>query len=135
MSIRLPNMRSVTIWCVLNEWRPTTLLPADDKQVGGMEAHQARLDVEQAKAVGLDAFALNIISTEWWSTDTLRWLFEAAREMDFKLFFSFDMNHFSHPSQFLPLLKQYHEHSAYFRYRELPFVSAWILLLFFLSFD
>lgn len=90
-----------------------------------MEASQARLDVEQAKAMGLDAFALNIISTDWWSTDTIRWLFDAAQELNFKLFFSLDMNHFSHPSQFIPLLKQYCINDAYFLYHDLPFVSAY----------
>lgn len=94
------------------------------QQVGGMEASQARQDVEQAKSMGLDAFALNIISTEWWSTNTISWIFEAAQEFEFKLFFSFDMNHFSHPSQFIPLLKEYCFHNAYFLYRDLPFVSA-----------
>lgn len=98
-------------------------------QVGGMEASQAKQDVEEAKAMGLDAFALNIISTDWWSTDTTRWLFEAARESEFKLFFSFDMNHFSHPSQFIPLLKQYCHDDAYFFYKELPFVSACYLFI------
>jgi len=93
-------------------------------QVGGMEAWQAKVDVKHAKAMGLDAFVLNIISTEWWSTDTIRWLFEAAGEFNFKLLFSFDMNHFSHPSQFIPLLKQYCFHEAYFLYNGLPFVSA-----------
>lgn len=89
-----------------------------------MEVSQARQDVKEAKDMGLDAFALNIISTEWWSTDTIRWLFEAAQQVEFKLFFSFDMNHFSHPSQFIPLLKQYCDHNAYFMYNDLPFVSA-----------
>lgn len=39
---------------------------------------QATKDVTQAKAMGFDAFALNVISTDQWSMATIALLFQAA---------------------------------------------------------
>jgi hypothetical protein len=88
-----------------------------------MEASQAVTDVTQAQAMGFDAFALNVISTESWCTDSISYLFQAAAAIGFMLFFSFDMINFSEPSQFIPLLQQYVGNSAYYKYNGLPFVS------------
>jgi len=93
--------------------------------VGGMTAAEAIKDVQDAKALGVDAFALNIQSvTESWSIDAVDMLFSAANANDFKLFFSFDMNYFSSPSQFLSYLVGYFDNKAYYMHDNLPFVST-----------
>ncbi|KAH8601291.1 glycoside hydrolase [Bisporella sp. PMI_857] len=92
--------------------------------VGGMTAEQAITDVSQAKKMGFDAFALNVMSTESWSTDSIGHLFEAALAIGFYLFFSFDMLHFSSASAMLPLIEQYAGHGAYYMKNSLPFVST-----------
>jgi glucan endo-1,3-alpha-glucosidase len=74
--------------------------------------------------MGFDAFALNIISTDQWSTDAIKFLFQAAITIGFSLFFSFDMINFFSPSQFLPLIQQYATSPAYYKYNSLPFVST-----------
>ncbi|KAG9245098.1 hypothetical protein BJ878DRAFT_503102 [Calycina marina] len=46
--------------------------------VGRMTEAQAVAHITQAKALGFDAFAINIISTDLWSTEAVRFLFQAA---------------------------------------------------------
>jgi glucan endo-1,3-alpha-glucosidase len=84
---------------------------------------QAMSDVSEAKALGFDAFALNVISTDDWSVEAIAYLFQAAISIGFYLFFSFDMINFTAPNQFFALLEQYISSSAYYKYNNLPFVS------------
>ena len=91
--------------------------------MGGIQEYEAAIDVKQAQAMGLDAFALNVISTDSWSMNAIAYLFEAAAGIGFHLFFSFDMTHFTDPLQFIPLLKMYTGGPAYYHYNSLPFVS------------
>lgn len=95
--------------------------------MGGIQENQAVLDVTQAKAMGFDAFALNVVSTDVWSMNALALIFQAAAAIGFHLFFSFDMTHFTDPSQFIPLLKMYIGSSAYYHYNGLPFVSMYTI--------
>ena len=88
-----------------------------------MTPRQAVLDVMQAQWMGIDAFVLNVNSLEEWATNTIAWLFEASERFDFRLFFSFDMLHFKHPSEFFPLLRQYIDHAAYYVFEGRPVVS------------
>jgi glucan endo-1,3-alpha-glucosidase len=96
-------------------------------QVGTMTANEAVTDVQDAINAGFDAFALNVASTDDWSTTAISYLFSAANNnagSDFKLFFSFDMTRFSNPSQFLPLLEQYASNDSYLLQNGQPFVST-----------
>ena len=95
--------------------------------VGQMSQDQALTDVIQAKALGFDALALNIISNDWWSTDSIGFLFQAALSVGFFLFFSFDMPHFSQVSEIFPLIVKYVSNAAYYKYAGLPFVSMYTL--------
>ena len=88
-----------------------------------MQGSQAVTDVTQAQAMGFDAFALNVISTDAWSMASISYLFQAAAAIGFHLFFSFDMTHFTDPSQFIPLLQMYANNPSYYKYENLPFVS------------
>ncbi|KAI0720253.1 glycoside hydrolase [Cerioporus squamosus] len=75
--------------------------------MGGSD--EAVKDVQDAKALGLDAFALNVQdASASWSTSAIQLLFDAAAANDFKLFFSFDMA--SNP--------------AYYYHDNRPFVST-----------
>ncbi|KAL1966115.1 hypothetical protein VTN77DRAFT_4863 [Rasamsonia byssochlamydoides] len=91
-----------------------------------MTADEAVTDVKDAIAAGFDAFALNVASTEAWSTTAISYLFSAANNAasDFKLFFSFDMSQFTNPSQFLPLIEQYASNDSYLLQDGRPFVST-----------
>lgn len=91
-----------------------------------MTQAQANADVQQAKAMGFDGFALNVhTATDQWCLTSLSFLFGAAQGAGFKLFFSFDMSWFTDPSQFVSLLQTYHNHPAHFLKNNLPLVSKY----------
>ncbi|QGA19616.1 hypothetical protein EYB26_007305 [Talaromyces marneffei] len=94
--------------------------------VGSITQKHAETDIQNAINVGFDAFALNLMSLEAWSTEAVDSLFTAAEGTNFKLFFSFDMSHFTDPAQFLPILKQYVNHDGYYLYDSKPFVSTFV---------
>lgn len=89
-----------------------------------MTTAEAIIDIQQAQAMGLDALALNVVSRDSWSNTSISYLFSAANAAGFKVFFSFDMNAFASPTDFIPLLTQYYYNDAYFRHNDLPFVST-----------
>lgn len=101
--------------------------------VGQMTQDQAITDVTQAKALGFDAFALNVISTDLWSSEAIKFLFQAALTIGFHLFFSFDMLHFKSASDMFPLIQQYMSNDAYFLHGDLPFVSMYTIIIMLLS--
>ncbi|KAK4034688.1 glycoside hydrolase [Parachaetomium inaequale] len=94
--------------------------------VGGMSSiSQALDDVSQAQSLGLDAFALNVQQPDaWWTRASLAFLFDAASQVGFKLFFSMDMAVIPSPSACSPLLAEYASHPAYYRYQDRPFLST-----------
>ncbi|KAI0754767.1 glycoside hydrolase [Daedaleopsis nitida] len=94
--------------------------------VGSMGSQsQAVKDVQDAKQMGLDAFALNVQQPSAdWALNAISWLFAAANDNDFKLFFSFDMASIDQPSTFLPLFRQYQNNGAYYLHNSRPFVST-----------
>ncbi|EJF61327.1 glycoside hydrolase [Dichomitus squalens LYAD-421 SS1] len=86
---------------------------------------EAVQDVTDAKQMGLDAFALNVQQPSAdFTTSSVGWLFEAANQNGFKLFFSFDMTTIGAPSDFLPLFNQYVGNAAYYQHENRPFVST-----------
>lgn len=88
---------------------------------------QARADVRDAKALGVDAFALNIQNVvDSWALDAIKYLFQAASENDFGLFFSFDMAVLNEqdPGSFLPVFEQYATNENYYKFENKPFVST-----------
>ncbi|OBT83372.1 hypothetical protein VE02_08364 [Pseudogymnoascus sp. 03VT05] len=89
------------------------------------EAH-CKQDMNDAKALGVDAFAINFNQFAQWSNTTVDHLFNNADAADFKLFFSFDMDpgYFSDPAQFTEYLKGYINKNAYFKHQGKPLVST-----------
>jgi len=90
-----------------------------------MTADEAVKDVAQAKALGFDAFALNVMSLDSWSTQAIGFLFTAALAASFQLFFSFDTLHLDDPSKWVTLLTQYGKSAAYYKFDEKAFVSMY----------
>jgi len=59
--------------------------------VGGVQENDVVQDIKDAKNIGLDGFALNYDQFDWWSNDTIDFMFDHADDLgDFGLFFSFD---------------------------------------------
>lgn len=90
-----------------------------------MRPDEAVMDVRNASNAGIDGFALNVASADPWSTSAIADLFIAANgSSGFQLFFSFDMTHFSDPSQFLPLIEEYYTNPAYYFQNGRPLIST-----------
>jgi len=96
--------------------------------IGTVFDEHCRQDIIDAKALGVDAFALNLNTLnpdKPWAPQTVEYLFKWANELGFKLFFSFDMTvDFNNPSQFTNFLLSYVSNGAYYTYKRLPFVST-----------
>ncbi|KAI8845387.1 glycosyl hydrolase family 71-domain-containing protein [Chytriomyces cf. hyalinus JEL632] len=96
--------------------------------VGGIDGStdHAASDIRKAKAAGFDAFALNLMSVDWWATDAVSQLFTQANAQGFKLFFSLDMNHFSSldPTSYMAVVTQYASNNAYYKVNGRPFLST-----------
>lgn len=82
-------------------------------------------DIQDAQALGADAFALNLATDSTsWAIDAVTSLFNWANVHGFKLFFSFDMTGFSDPDQFTSFLQSWVTNPAYYKYDGLPLVST-----------
>ncbi|ORY10189.1 glycoside hydrolase [Clohesyomyces aquaticus] len=94
--------------------------------IGEIYDEHTRQDIVDAKALGLDAFALNFDQFASWSEDTVDRLFSNADELGFGLFFSFDhaAGHLTDPSQYTEYLKKYTTRTSYFEYDGRPLVST-----------
>lgn len=101
---------------------------ADISQVCGLSSvEQAQTDVRDAKNLGVDAFALNVQNVvDSWATGAIEYLFTAAAQNDFHLFFSFDMAVLNEqdPTSFLPIFEQYASNDTYYKHDGKPFVST-----------
>jgi glucan endo-1,3-alpha-glucosidase len=96
--------------------------------IGGISNEHVRKDIVDAKNLGLDGFAMNYDQFDWWSNDTVDFLFNNADELkDFKLFFSFDhaAKHFPKgPSQYADYLAKYITRPSYLYFKGKPLVST-----------
>ncbi|KAJ2903532.1 hypothetical protein MKZ38_009754 [Zalerion maritima] len=94
--------------------------------IGGISEAHCQQDVQDALDLGLDAFALNFDQFASWSNATVDYLFDAADDLGFGLFFSFDMSgdYFSDPSEYAAYLLQYTSRGSYFLYSGTPLVST-----------
>lgn len=93
--------------------------------IGEITAPHCEKDVKDAKALGVDAFILNVDTvTETWATGTVTNLFKYAKDNNFKLFFSFDMKGFDNPNKFTTYLLSYVDHPAYYHYNKKPMVTT-----------
>jgi glucan endo-1,3-alpha-glucosidase len=90
--------------------------------VGDIQDAHVRQDIVDAKAFGLDGFAMNYDQFQGWSNRTVDALFKHADELGgFKLFFSFDhaagyLN--GNPNQYADYFKSYSGRSSYFKFKD-----------------
>ncbi|KAK8058465.1 glycoside hydrolase family 71 protein [Apiospora phragmitis] len=84
-------------------------------------------DVIDARDMGIAAFALNVGQpSAGWATDAMSQLFKAAKDNNFKLFFSLDLAQTKDAYAYSDLIKKYAGHDAYYRAgpNKLPFLST-----------
>ncbi|KAK7703348.1 hypothetical protein SLS57_010997 [Botryosphaeria dothidea] len=111
-----------------------SVVSADSKGVfahymvcGLSSVEQAQTDVRDAKNLGIDAFALNVQNVvDSWATSAIEYLFTAAAQEGFHLFFSFDMAVLNEqdPASFLPIFEQYASNDTYYKHDNKPFVTT-----------
>ncbi len=90
-----------------------------------MTPSHAQIDVDQAKALGIDAFAVNIGETSAsWALNALEGLFAAAQKSNFKLFISMDFYQQHDINAFTKLAQKYVGNSAYLRIDNRPVIST-----------
>jgi glucan endo-1,3-alpha-glucosidase len=90
--------------------------------------NHAQLDIEQAAAMGLSAFALNVgAPTASWCQSTVEQLFNYANSNNFKLFFSLDLGQDGTLTDFTSLVQQYINNTAYYKAgpNNYPFLSTY----------
>ncbi|KAF2680044.1 glycoside hydrolase family 71 protein [Lentithecium fluviatile CBS 122367] len=92
--------------------------------IGEINDEHVAKDISDAKALGLDAFAMNIDHLEEWATGTVDRLFTHADSLDFSLFFSFDHNYFTDPSVYTSYIKPYLTKPSYYKHNGKPFLST-----------
>jgi glucan endo-1,3-alpha-glucosidase len=96
--------------------------------IGGITNEHVRQDIIDAKALGLDGFAMNYDQFAYWSNDTVDFLFNNAEALGgFKLFFSFDhaAKHFPNgPTQYADYLAKYITRPSYLYFNGKPLVST-----------
>ncbi|OAR01560.1 hypothetical protein LLEC1_04683 [Akanthomyces lecanii] len=96
--------------------------------LGGVSPSHAQIDVDQAKALGIDAFTVNIGETsQGWALNALEGLFAAAQKSNFKLFISMDFHQQPDINAFTKLAQKYVGHSAYLRIDNRPVISTFSL--------
>lgn len=81
------------------------------------DSSKAVEDVTRARAMGIDAFVLNVGfpgEDATWARDCISWLFSAAAGTDFKFFFSLDMKQNGDPYAFSNLINLYINHDNYY---------------------
>ncbi|KAH5607577.1 hypothetical protein HBI26_043990 [Parastagonospora nodorum] len=90
--------------------------------IGDIQDAHVRQDILDAKAFGLDGFAMNYDQFAEWSNRTVESLFKHADEIGgFKLFFSFDhaAGHLSgDPLQYADYFKSYSSRPSYFHFKD-----------------
>lgn len=93
--------------------------------IGTLTDAHCNQDIQDALALGADAFALNLATdSTTWAIAAVTSLFNWANVHSFKLFFSFDMTGFSDPDQFTSFLESWITNPAYYKYNGLPLVST-----------
>ncbi|KKK20680.1 hypothetical protein ARAM_000350, partial [Aspergillus rambellii] len=85
-------------------------------------------DMNLAKEIGIDAFALNCASIDSYTPKQLANAYEAASQVDFKVFISFDFAYWSddNTAQVTAYMQNYSSHPAQLQYNGAALVSTFI---------
>ncbi|KAI1758810.1 glycoside hydrolase family 71 protein [Hypoxylon sp. FL1150] len=91
----------------------------------GQSQDQWRTDITQAQSAGIDGFALNVGSADWWNAQQLQLAYDTAASNSFSLFLSFDMGATSWTiDQVVSLVNQFKDASSQLKVNGKPFVST-----------
>ncbi|CAI6335400.1 unnamed protein product [Periconia digitata] len=125
---------SVSLLAAIATARPSPRAPDQPPvfahyMIGEIFDDHTEQDISDAKALGIDAFALNINNIkDSWSVNTVDRLFKHADAKGFGLFFSFDMakdaGYFTAPDQFQDYLKNFLKRKSYYKYGGKNLVST-----------
>ncbi|KAK1144216.1 hypothetical protein N8T08_005629 [Aspergillus melleus] len=87
-----------------------------------------KVDMKLAKDIGIDAFALNCASIDWYTPKQLANAYEAASQVDFKVFISFDFVYWNNgdTAKITPYMQNYSSHSAQLQYNGAALVSTFV---------
>ncbi|KAL2864529.1 glycoside hydrolase family 71 protein [Aspergillus lucknowensis] len=85
-------------------------------------------DMELAKDIGIDAFALNCASIDSYTDEQLAFAYEAAAQVDFKVFISFDFAYWSNgdTARITSIMQNYTTHPGQFQYNGAALVSTFV---------
>ncbi|KAL4912482.1 glycoside hydrolase [Aspergillus aurantiobrunneus] len=85
-------------------------------------------DMELAKEIGIDAFALNCASIDSYTDEQLAYAYKAAEEVDFKVFISFDFAYWSNgdTARITSIMQNYSSHPGQFQYNGAALVSTFV---------
>ncbi|PYI36396.1 glycoside hydrolase [Aspergillus indologenus CBS 114.80] len=86
------------------------------------------IDIEAAQALGIDAFALNCASVNKYTSTQLALAYQAADQLGFKVFISFDFDYWSNDdtAKITALTDQYANHPGQMKYRGGAVVSTFL---------
>ncbi|KAL4787947.1 glycoside hydrolase [Aspergillus varians] len=84
--------------------------------------------MELAKAIGIDAFALNCASIDSYTDKQLEYAYRAAEEVDFQVFISFDFAYWSNgdTARITSIMQTYASHPGQFQYNGAALVSTFV---------
>ncbi|GCB23199.1 mutanase Pc12g07500 [Aspergillus awamori] len=99
--------------------------------VGIVENYQLEdwiTDMKAAQAIGIDAFALNCASIDKYTPTQLALAYQAAQQVNFKVFISFDFAYWSNgdTGKITAYMQQYANHPAQMQYRGGAVVSTFV---------
>lgn len=85
-------------------------------------------DMAYAQEIGIDAFALNCASVDWYTPFQLANAYEAAAQMGFLVFISFDFSYWNNKdtAQITTYMNQYAAHPAQMQYNGGAVVSTFV---------
>ncbi|KAJ5164469.1 uncharacterized protein N7500_006299 [Penicillium coprophilum] len=85
-------------------------------------------DMTAAQAIGIDAFALNCASIDSYTPTQLALAYEAAEQVNFKVFISFDFAYWTNgdTAKITEYMKQYAGHPAQMQYKGAAVVSTFV---------
>jgi glucan endo-1,3-alpha-glucosidase len=116
-------------------WYATHLTPLSHQyqqnQVGIVEHYTLddwKEDMELAKEIGIDAFALNCASIDKYTDPQLALAYEAAEAVNFKVFISFDFAYWSNGDspRITSIMQKYANHTGQFQYNGAALVSTFV---------
>lgn len=85
-------------------------------------------DMTTAQSIGIDAFALNCASIDSYTPTQLALAYEAAEQVNFKVFISFDFAYWTNgdTEKITEYMKQYAGHPAQMQYKGAAIVSTFV---------